>query len=106
MPTICQECVDKVCLKVKNPRFIKPCDKVEAILRKEKIYAREYTRPRLSPQRVKKEDNSESNYLREIPVENIEDTAYKRAEKLKFGTMKPKRGGELQDEQEIRKEGF
>ena len=90
MPTICQECVDKVCLKVKNPRFIKPCDKVEAILRKEKIYSPSYTRPRLSPGRIKKEDNSESNYLREIQVEDIDKTAGIRAIRLKFGKNPPK----------------
>ena len=90
MPTICEECVDKVCLKVKNPRFIKSCEKVEAILRKEKIYARDYTRPRINPERIKKEDNPESNYLREIPVEDIDTTAGIRAIRLKFGKNQPK----------------
>ena len=101
MPTICQECVDKVCLKVKNPRFIKPCDKVEALLKSEGIYSRTYTSPRVSS-RIR----SEHGPLREIPVENIEDTAYKRAEKLKFGEMKDKRGGELKDEEEAKQKGF
>ena len=84
MPTICESCQDKTCLKEKNPKRIRPCEKLEALLRSKKVYSRDYIRPRISPERTKREKKEESDYLREIPVEDIEKVAEQRAFELKY----------------------
>jgi len=75
----CQTCKEQTCLKTG-----KPCDEIETLLRSEGVKSRDWIRPRVSPERTKREDKSESNYLREIPVENIEKTSEVRAFNLKF----------------------
>ena len=56
---LCEDCVNKSCLKTG-----KPCDEVEAYLKSQGIFSREYIRPRVSPKRDKKDGIGK---WREIP---------------------------------------
>ena len=40
--SICEKCQDKKCLKTK-----KPCEAVEKLLRKDKVFSRNYIRPKI-----------------------------------------------------------
>lgn len=60
--TICEKCKNKTCLQTK-----KPCEAVEKLLRKEKIFSQDYIRPQM---------NGGKN--REIPFSSLsKSTRYK-----------------------------
>ena len=61
--TICEKCLDKKCLKTK-----KPCEAVEKLLRKDKVFSRDYIRPRMK----------NGTQWREVPFSSLSGETRKR----------------------------